>query len=87
VGFVSASGALMMALYGVFHDHHLGLSRLISLGNQMGVTLAKGLFFLARTAGLLAHVQEEMTTGKPFGFIPKAPVVYTGLPERPLPPA
>ena len=48
--------------------------------------MGKGLFLLARTAGLLAHVQEEMTTGKPFGFVPKTPVTYMGQPERPLPP-
>ncbi len=47
VGFVSASGALMMALYGVFSDHRLGLSKLISLGNQMDVTLADSLGYLA----------------------------------------
>ena len=47
VGFVSASGALMMALYGVFSDHRLGLSKLISLGNQMDVTLAESLGYLA----------------------------------------
>ena len=48
VGFVSASGALMMALYGVFHDYHLGLSRLISLGNQVDVTLAEVLAYLVQ---------------------------------------
>ncbi len=43
--------------------------------------MAKGLFVLARTAGLLAHVQEEYTTGKPMRFVPRAEVHYTG-PER-----
>ncbi|MDQ3247908.1 MAG: citryl-CoA lyase [Chloroflexota bacterium] len=44
--------------------------------------LGKGVFILARTAGLLAHVQEEMSTGKPFGATPKADVRYVGPGER-----
>lgn len=47
-GFVSASGALMMALQGVFADLRLGLSSLISLGNQADVTLAECLEYLAQ---------------------------------------
>ena len=39
VGFVSASGALMMAMQGIFADAGIGLSRLVSLGNQAGITL------------------------------------------------
>lgn len=46
VGFVSASGALMMALAGVFADLHLGVSRLISLGNQVDVALTEALEYL-----------------------------------------
>ena len=50
VGFVSASGALMMALQGVFADLHLGLSRLVSLGNQMDVDLVDVLAYLVEDA-------------------------------------
>lgn len=46
VGFVSASGALMMALAGVFADFHLGVSRLISLGNQIDLSLTEALEYL-----------------------------------------
>jgi len=46
VSFISQSGALMMALYGVFVDRHIGMSRLLSLGNQVDVTLADGLEYL-----------------------------------------
>ena len=48
VSFVSQSGALMMALYGLFADRQLGLSRLLSLGNQVDVTLADGLAYMAQ---------------------------------------
>ena len=47
VSFVSQSGALMMALYGLFHDRRLGLDRLLSLGNQVDVSLADSLSYLA----------------------------------------
>jgi citrate synthase len=47
--------------------------------------MGKGLFILARTAGLLAHVQEEMETGKPFQFAPRVATNWTGAEERPLP--
>jgi acyl-CoA synthetase (NDP forming) len=46
VGYVSQSGALMMALYGLFVDRNIGLSRLISLGNQVDVDLAESLAYL-----------------------------------------
>ncbi|MBW7881907.1 MAG: acetate--CoA ligase family protein [Caldilineaceae bacterium] len=46
VSFVSASGALMMAMQGIFADHQLGLSHIISLGNQVDVTLTETLAFL-----------------------------------------
>lgn len=51
-----------------------------ALACDMGldVTMAKGLFILARTAGLLAHVQEEYETGKPMRFVPRVKVRYTG---------
>ncbi len=68
IGFISASGALMMALYGVFSDYHLGLSKLISLGNQMDVTLAESLAYLAsdpETAVIGAFV-EGLQDGRAF---------------------
>lgn len=40
--------------------------------------MAKGLFILARTAGLLAHVQEEYAVGKPMQFAGIASVEYVG---------
>ncbi len=46
VGFVSASGALMMAMQGLFADAGLGLSRIVSLGNQVDVSLTDVLEFL-----------------------------------------
>lgn len=53
---------------------------LAALASDMGFAplMARGLFILARTAGLLAHVQEEMATGKPMKFVPRAEVRYTG---------
>lgn len=53
---------------------------LAALASDMGFStlMAKGLFILARTAGLLAHVQEEYETGKPMKFVPRAEVKYTG---------
>ncbi|MDX1416154.1 MAG: CoA-binding protein [Candidatus Promineifilaceae bacterium] len=48
LSFVSQSGALMMALSGLFVDRRLGMSRLLSLGNQVNVSLADGLAYLAR---------------------------------------
>lgn len=40
ISLISQSGALMMALYGEFCDHGLGMSKLVSLGNQTDLTLA-----------------------------------------------
>ena len=56
---------------------------LAALISDMGFDwrLGKGFFIVARTAGLLAHVHEEMTTGKPLKFAPVADVRYTGPPE------
>ncbi len=47
VSFISQSGALMMALYGLFSDRGIGMNRLLSLGNQVDVTLADALQALA----------------------------------------
>ena len=50
VSFISQSGALMMALYGVFVDHGLGLNKIISVGNQVDIDLGTGLDYLAQDA-------------------------------------
>lgn len=47
VSFVSQSGALMMALYGLFADRQIGMNRILSLGNQVDVTLAESIVYLA----------------------------------------
>jgi acyl-CoA synthetase (NDP forming) len=47
VSFLSQSGALMMALYGVFVDHAIGLNKIISVGNQVDINLGSGFSFLA----------------------------------------
>ncbi len=59
---------------------------LAALASDMGfdAAMGKGLFILARTAGLLAHVQEEYQEGKPFKFVPRAEVSYRGPQERPV---
>ena len=51
VSFLSQSGALMMALYGLFVDRRIGMNRLISLGNQVDVTFAEALQALAEDEG------------------------------------
>ena len=45
VSFVSSSGAIMMALSGVFSDHGVGLRYIASVGNQVDVTLEEVLDF------------------------------------------
>ena len=45
----------------------------------------KAIFIMGRTAGLIAHVQEELETGKPFRFIAPLDDEYVGVGERPLP--
>lgn len=66
---LNVDGALGALISDMGFDYHIG----------------KGLFILARTAGLLAHVQEEMATGKPFQFAPRVATLWTGAEERPLP--
>ncbi|MDQ3247909.1 MAG: acetate--CoA ligase family protein, partial [Chloroflexota bacterium] len=65
VSFVSASGALMMALYGVFADANVGLSKLLSLGNQADVGLAEALTFLVADAqtGVISAFIEGINDG------------------------
>lgn len=60
VSFVSQSGALMMALYGLFSDRQIGIQRLLSLGNQADVDLAEALQYLAndeRTQDIGAFIE------------------------------
>ncbi len=45
----------------------------------------KAIFIIARSAGLAAHVHEEMTTGKPLQFASKRQIHYIGPPQRPFP--
>jgi len=46
VSFVSQSGALMMALYGLFADRQIGMNRILSLGNQLDVNLSESIAYL-----------------------------------------
>lgn len=48
ISFTSQSGALMMALYGLFADRGAGMNLLVSLGNQADVTLSDTLIYLAQ---------------------------------------
>ncbi|MBI9048905.1 MAG: CoA-binding protein [Anaerolineaceae bacterium] len=48
MSFISQSGALMMALFGVFCDEQIGMNKLISVGNQMDLDLGDGLIYLAQ---------------------------------------
>jgi len=60
---------------------------LAALISDMGIgwRYGKALFIIARTAGLAAHVHEEITTGKPFKFFVPTDADYVGPPERPVP--
>ncbi len=60
---------------------------LAALISDMGMDwrMGKAIFILGRTAGFIAHAQEEMATGKPFQFINGVHVDYVGARERPLP--
>lgn len=55
--------------------------------SDMGIDwrYGKAIFIIARTAGLAAHVHEEITTGKPLQFAGKREIDYVGPPQRPLP--
>lgn len=61
---------------------------LAALISDMGLDWRNGkaIFILGRAAGLAAHVQEELATGKPFQFIKSVDADYVGAGERPLPP-
>ncbi len=60
---------------------------LAALISDMGMDwrMGKAIFILGRTAGFIAHAQEELATGKPFQFINGVDVAYVGAEERPLP--
>ena len=60
---------------------------LAALISEMGLDwrTGKAIFILGRTAGLAAHVQEELAQGKPFQFINGVDAEYVGSEERPLP--
>jgi citrate synthase len=60
---------------------------LAALISDMGLDwrMSKAIFILGRTAGLVAHVQEELAHGKPFQFINNVDAEYVGAEERPLP--
>lgn len=60
---------------------------LAALISDMGLDWRNGktIFILGRAAGLVAHVQEELATGKPFQFINNVDAAYVGEAERPLP--
>jgi acyl-CoA synthetase (NDP forming) len=67
----------MMALYGLFADRDLGLSHLISLGNQVDVTLADSLSYLvqeANTAVIGAFV-EGVQNGRAFAAALQAALI------------
>jgi len=60
---------------------------LAALISDMGMDwrMGKAVFILGRTAGFIAHAQEELATGKPFQFIAPVDAEYVGAGERPLP--
>ncbi|MCK5919410.1 MAG: citryl-CoA lyase [Methylococcales bacterium] len=57
---------------------------LAALISDMGMDwrMGKAIFILGRTAGLIAHVQEELAEGKPFQFIQGVEAAYVGRGER-----
>lgn len=60
---------------------------LAGLLSDLGINwhYAKAVFIIARSAGLAAHVVEELETGKPFKFIAATAIDYAGPEERALP--
>lgn len=85
VSFVSQSGALMMALYGLFAERYIGVNRLLSLGNQVDVDLSEGCHYLANDQhtgvigafiegiqdgpGFTAALRQALIAGKPLILI------------------
>jgi len=68
VSLVSQSGALMMALYGLFIDNEIGVSKLISVGNQVDLTLSETLYYLSNDpqTDLISAFVEGLVDGKRF---------------------
>jgi acyl-CoA synthetase (NDP forming) len=68
ISFISQSGALMMAFYGLYHDRKIGMNRLISLGNQVDVSLAECLDCLVEHHGshVITVFMEGLTDGRAF---------------------
>ena len=68
ISLVSQSGALMMALYGLFADRRLGMDRLLSVGNQVDISLSDGLRHLAAhpQTSVIAAFVEGLTDGPVF---------------------
>lgn len=68
ISLVSQSGALMMALYGLFADRRLGMNRLLSVGNQVDITLSDGIRHLAAHPGtdIIASFIEGLNDGAGF---------------------
>jgi acyl-CoA synthetase (NDP forming) len=66
VSFASQSGALMMSLQGVFADRRIGMSRMVSLGNQGDVTLAEMIQALVEDprTDVITVFQEGVQNGK-----------------------
>lgn len=66
VSFVSQSGALMMAVTGLFADRQIGMNRLLSLGNQVDVTLEEALDYLAADTetGVVGAFAEGVNDGR-----------------------
>jgi acyl-CoA synthetase (NDP forming) len=68
LSFISQSGALMMALYGVFADQQMGLNKILSVGNQVDINLSEALQYLADDPGT-THIGafiEGLQDGKAF---------------------
>ena len=66
ISFTSQSGALMMALYGLFADRRAGMNLLVSLGNQADVTLSDTLVYMSQDAetSVVAAFLEEFEDGQ-----------------------
>lgn len=65
ISLVSQSGALMMALYGLFSELEIGLNKLISMGNQVDLSLADAVEYLVGDSStkVIAAFLEDMRHG------------------------
>lgn len=66
ISLASQSGALMVALYGELRDLGVGMNKLISLGNQVDITLADAVEYLVDDPGthLIAIFMEDIRKGE-----------------------